>query len=239
MLKHYSPLCVGLGLLTLATSCAGSYAPIRPDRIATYQASAAHAPVDFSYQFDALRLHGNKKYVKKEARRGYHVAAVRVTNNSGRELNFSRDLNLVYGDRPIVPVAGTAAAQDMKQGVAIYLLYLLLNFNVGGTRDARTGATTGGTFIPTGPFIAGGNMLGASQANRNMRREFEEFDLTNRTIKPGETVYGIMSLRETSVAPMRLDLRPSTESTYAPTAAPVVLPAPMPSPPAASPQRTE
>lgn len=230
-------------LLTLATSCAGSYTPIRPDRVATYQSSAANAPVDFAYQFDALRLRGNKKYVKKEAKRGYHVAAVRVTNRTGRDLNFSRDLVLQYGDRPITPVAGTIAAHDMKQGVAIYLLYLLLNFNVGGTTDARTGATTGATYLPTGPFIAGGNMLGAGLANKNLRKEFETFDLTNRTIKPGETVYGILSLRETAVAPMRLELRPGTESTYvpapAPAAAPVVLPAPMPAPPAATPQRSD
>ncbi len=83
-----------MGLLTLATSCAGSYSPIRPDRVATYQASAVNAPVDFGYQFDALRLRGNKKYVKKEAKHGYHVTAVRVTNRTGRELNFSRDLVL-------------------------------------------------------------------------------------------------------------------------------------------------
>jgi len=137
-------------------------------------------------------------------------------------------------------VAGTIAAHDLKQGVAIYLLYLLLNFNVGGTTDARTGATSGGTYLPTGPFIAGGNMLGAGLANGNLRKEFETFDLTNRTIKPGETVYGILSLRETAVAPMRLELRPGTESTYVPataTAAPVVLPAPMPAPPGATPQR--
>ncbi len=239
MLKRYPSFCAGLSLLALTTGCAGSYAPIRPDRIATYQASAANAPVEFGYQYDVLRLHGNKKYVKKEAKRGYHVAAVRVTNRTERDLNFSRDLNLLYGDRPIMPVGGTAAAQDLKQGVAIYLLYVLLNVNVGGTVNNSTGATSGGTFLPTGPFIAGGNMLGASQANKNMRKEFEEFDLTNRIIKPGETVYGILSLRENSVAPMRLELRPGTESTYVPATAPVVLPAPMPAPPAASPRRDD
>ena len=241
MLKRYTYLWAGMGLLTLATSCAGSYTPIRPDRIATYQASAANAPVDFAYQFDALRLNGrNKKYRKKEAKKGYHVTAVRVTNRTGRELNFSRDLVLQYGDRPVTPVAATAAAQDLKQGVFIYLLYLPLNFTLAATTDIRTGVTTGGTFLPTGPLIAGGNILGASLANGNLRKEFETFDLTNRTIKPGETVYGILSLRETAVAPMRLELRPGTESTYVPAtapAAPVVLPAPMPAPPAATPQR--
>lgn len=228
-----------LAFTTLTTSCAGSYAPIRPTRIATYISSPASGPVDMGYQFDALRLGGsNKKYVKKEAKRGYHVAAIRVTNNWDRELNFSRDLVLQYGDRPIVPVPAAIAAQDMKQGVAIYLLYLLLNFNIGGTTDARTGATTGGTILPTGPFVAGGNMLGASIANTNMRKEFEAFDLTNRTIKPGETVYGIISVREMAVAPMRLVLRgdtppppaPAAALPAAPTSAPTSAPASAPAP---------
>ena len=231
-----------MGLLALATSCAGSYTPIRPDRIATYQASTTNAPVEFGYQFDALRLNGrNKKYLKHEAKKGYHVAAVRVTNRSGRELNFSRDLVLQYGDRPVTPVANAAAAQDLKQGVAIYLLYLLLNITITSSTSTNGYATSANTtFLPTGPLIAGGNMLGASLANGNMRKEFETFDLTNRTIKPGETVYGILSLRETAVAPMRLELRPGAASTYVPAvapAAPVVLPTPMPAPPAVTPQR--
>ena len=50
-------------------------------------------------------------------------------------------------------------------------------------------------------------MLGAGSANSNLRKEFTAYDLTNRTIKPGETVYGIMSMREVSVAPMRAELR--------------------------------
>ena len=221
-----------LALTTLTTGCAGSYTPIRPQRIATYISSPNSGPIDMGYQFDALRLgRSNKKYVKKEAKRGYHVAAIRVTNNWDRELNFSRDLVLQYGDRPIVPVPAAIAAQDMKQGAAIYLLYLLLNINVGGTRDVQTGVTTGGTFLPTGLFIAGGNILGASLANGNMRKEFEAFDLTNRTIKPGETVYGIISLRETTVAPMRLVLRGDTP----PPAAPAVPAAALPAAPSSTP----
>ncbi|WP_460619065.1 hypothetical protein [Hymenobacter ruber] len=226
-----------MGLLALATSCAGSYAPIRPKRFASYLASPSSGPVSFAYQFDALRLGGpNKKYVKKEMKKGYHVVAVRVTNNWDREINFSRDLTLLYGDRPIAPVPSTIAARDLRQGVAIYLLYLLGNVQVGGTVDPRTGATTGGTFLPTGIFMAGGNMLGAGLANSSLRKEFESYDLTNRTIKPGETVYGIMSLRETAVAPLRVEFRASTPPTApaaavpAPDTAPTATPAPATSP---------
>lgn len=145
--------------------------------------------------------------MKKENKFGYRVVAVRVTNNWDREVNFTRDLNLLYGERPIAIVPSAIAAHDLRQGVAIYLLYLLLNVQVGGTTDPRTGATTGGTFLPTGPFIAGGNMLVASGANTNLRKELAAYDLTNRVLKPGETVYGLLSLRETAVAPLRLEPR--------------------------------
>ena len=154
MKSHLPPL-YAAALLALTTGCAGSYVPIRPDRIATYISSPTSGPVEMAYQFDALRLGGkNKKYVKKETKRGYHVTAVRVTNRWDREVNFSRDLTLLYGDRPITPIAGSVAARDLKQGVAIYLLYLLVNTRVGATTDPRTGATTGGTIIPTGAVVA-------------------------------------------------------------------------------------
>lgn len=221
---HFTKLCA-VSLLALTTGCAGSYAPIRPDRVATYISSPSSGPVALAYQFDALRLNGgNKKYVKKEAKRGYHVAAVRVTNNWDREVNFSRDLTLLYGDRPITPIPGTIAARDMKQGVVIYLLYLLLNPTIGSTTDPRTGAITGGTTLPLGPLIAGANMLGAGSANGNMRKEFQAYDLTNRTLKPGETVYGLLCLRETAVAPLRVEMRtgptPPAPAAALPVAAP-------------------
>jgi hypothetical protein len=217
--------------LLFATGCAGSYTAVRPSQITNFgSSSSVNAPVEFSYQYNALAVHGgNKKYNKKERKRGYQTVVVRVKNNTANELNFSRDLELYFGDRPVVPVAALQAANDMKQGVAIYLLYLLLNFQVGATTtiNPNTGqsVTTGGTFIPTGPFIAGGNMLGASLANKNMRMEFVTNDLTNRTIKPGETVHGIISLRELNVAPLHLVMRNSAAITQPAPARPAAAPA--------------
>lgn len=207
------------GLLACTTGCAGSFSPIRPDKIATYTSVSSSSPVELGYQFDALRLAGgNKKYIKKEGKNGYHLTAVRVTNNGSQPVNFSQDMNLMYGDRPVAPVPAAVAAHDLKQGVAIYLLYLLLNVQVGGTTNPQTNVTTGGTFLPTGPFIAGGNMLGASGANANLRKNLEMYDLTNRVIKPGETVYGIVSLREMTVSPLRLEMR-GAKAAQAPAAA--------------------
>lgn len=227
MNPRFIQLCAA-GLLALTTGCAGSYTAIRPDKIATYTSSRSVGPVDFAYQFDALRLNGrNKKYVKKEAKKGYHVAAVRLTNNGNREVNFTRDLVLFYGDRAVTPMPSAVAAQDLKQGVAIYLLYLLANVTITKTNISSYGTISqSSTFLPTGPFIAGGNILGASSANGNMRKEFAARDLTNRNIKPGETVYGLVSFREPAVAPLRVEMTAATPAAAvpAPATAPTTAP---------------
>jgi hypothetical protein len=218
-------LAFGLAATTLLGSgCAASYTSINPERIATYQSSPTGAPVQFGYQYDALRQRGrNSKYAKKEQKHGYHVVAVRVTNTTASDLNFSRDAVLYSGDRPISPVAAPIAAQDMKQGVWIYLLYVLLNptFTTTTSVNGRTTASDG-TTLYVGPLIAGGNILGASMANANFRRDLEKYDLTNRIIHPGETVYGLISLRDPSVAPLRLELRTVAS---APVPAPAAVPA--------------
>jgi hypothetical protein len=229
---------LSLGLMActlLGSGCAGSYTPIRPDRMATFQSSPTTAPLQFSYQFDALRQRGrNKKYVKKEQKKGYHVVAVQIKNTTSSDINFSRDAVLYYGDRPVVPVASEIAASDMKQGVAIYLLYVLLNPTFTKTTTTNGYVTSSdGTTLYIGPLIAGGNMLGAGLANGNFRRELTQYDLTNRNIRPGETVYGLLSLRETSVAPLRLELR--TVASTTPTSAPAAAPTAPALPPASSP----
>lgn len=226
-----------LATTLLGSGCAASYTPMHPERVATYQSSPAGAPLQFGYQYDALRQRGrNKKYAKKEQKKGYHVVAVRVTNTTAADVNFSRDAVLYCGDRPVQPVAAQLAAQDMKQGVWIYLLYVLLNptFTKTTTTNGYTTASDG-TTLYIGPFIAGGNILGASLANGNFRRDLENNDLINRTIRPGETVYGLISLREPTVAPLRLELRTVASATPptsapAPVAAPALPPATTPTP---------
>ena len=227
MRKPSTRLAAVLAATVALSSCAGSYHAIRPERISNYQSTAQNgAPVEFEYHYSALRVNGpNKKYIKKERKQGYQVVAVKVKNNTSSDLNFSRDLELTFGDRAIIPVPGVQAANDMKQGVAIYLLYLLLNFNVGSYTTVNGQIVEDNRkFIPTGPFIAGGNMLGAGMANKNMRTEFARYDLTNKVLRPGETVYGIVPIREMNVAPLKLVLR--TSAAGVPASAPAAAPAP-------------
>lgn len=236
MQKTFTQVAAVVSAAVLLSGCAGSYRAIQPERITSYQpAGRAGDAVDFSYRYSALLTNGaNKKYVKKERKRGYQIVAVQLRNNTSTDLNFSRDLELSFGGRPIQPVSSLQASQDLKQGVAIYLLYILGIGQVGGTTNPYTGQTTGGTIFPWGPVAAGGNMLVASGANKNMRNELASYDLTNKVLRPGETVYGIIPLRESNVAPLRLTLR--TTAAVLPTTAPAPLAPPAPAPAQALPQ---
>ena len=126
MRNTFTRLTAVVSAATLLSGCAGSYHAIQPERITTYQPSgAAGSPVEFNYRYSALLTNGsNKKYVKKERKQGYQVVAVQIKNNTSTDLNFSRDLELTSGGRPIMPVPSVQAANDLKQGVAIYLLYI-------------------------------------------------------------------------------------------------------------------
>ncbi|MBG8552420.1 hypothetical protein [Hymenobacter guriensis] len=229
MQKPFTHLVAAATMAFALAGCAGSYRAIRPESITSYQSTSGKGgPIDFSYRYGALLTHGpNKKYVKKERKRGYQLVAVQVKNNTTAELNFSRDLELSFGDRPVQPVGSLQASEDLKQGVAIYLLYLPLNFRVVSTVSNNGGVVQDNSvFIPTGPFIAAGNMIGAGTANKNMRNELARYDLTNKVIRPGETVYGLLPLRETNVAPLKLTLRNSAAI------APVTVPSATPATPA-------
>jgi hypothetical protein len=47
-------------------------------------------------------------------------------------------------------------------------------------------------------------MVGAGGANQNFLKELNTFNLINKTIKPGETVYGIIGIRDIGYNPINI-----------------------------------
>ena len=164
--------------------------------------------MQYSYAYDVLGMQGNRKYVKKERKHGLRVVAVKIVNTTEQTLRLNDNLKLMVGNNQTVPVAPTIAARELKQGVPIYLLYLLLNFTVGGTQTTSNGVTTttGGNYIPSGPFIAGGNMIVAATANKNLKSELLRFNLIDKDIAPGQTVYGLVTIHSLTADPIRFEL---------------------------------
>lgn len=111
----------------LSYGCASSYNPIRPETVLyNYTELSADASISTGYAFDQLSVRNNKKYAKKEIKNSVRVISVKVVNNTDAPIQIGQDCRLFMGNREVLPLDGAAAAQRLKQGVPIYLLYSLL-----------------------------------------------------------------------------------------------------------------
>lgn len=200
-MKYFKFILVALAISVL-TSCASGYRNIEPATL-NYGSVDVAQDVTLQYQYEVLR----KKYAKKEYKKFIRVVAVKITNNSDRDLIFGRDVDLKYtdGNKPRV-LSQEKLFRELKQHPATHLFYLLLtplNFTV-NTTNSKSSTPIG---LALGPGLAAGNLITASSANGKFKREIEAYDLTGKVIKKGETVYGIIGLDTNSSAALKLDFK--------------------------------
>ena len=189
------------------SSCAASYQSVYPRNL-YYAEEVNYDGVEFSYQYDVLKQVGNRKYAKKEDKKGVQVVAVKLTNRTGRPLNFREDVSVLSGGAPIGLMQPEVVTQQVRRNVPIYSLYFLLSFMSHNTYDeyGRTKSSTPiGLFI--GPPIAIGNMAVAGSANKKFKEELLANNLLNRTIADGETVYGLIGIGENGYRPLSLKVK--------------------------------
>jgi hypothetical protein len=156
--------------------------------------------IDFSYKYGVLNERGNKKYVKKESLRGIKLVAVKITNNSDQAYVFGQNLKIHANGIPTNILEPQLIHQNLKQGVPIYLLYLLLTPMQLITEDSSTPIG-----LVIGPGVTAGNMIVAGSANDAFKTELESNYLYGKTINAGETVYGIIGIYDTGFSPLTVE----------------------------------
>lgn len=180
-------------------SCASGYKMIGPAGL-DYKSVKEDNGVKFEYKYDLLK---KKKYAKKEEKKGVKIVAVKITNTSGRDLTFGKDLILSYENGNAINIVDNDYAFDMlKQKTATYLLYLLL-MPVNLTRtETNNGFTETENIFPVGlilgPGIAGGNMIAAGSANKKFKQELMDYDINGKVIKDGDTEVGLIGIQTDS-----------------------------------------
>jgi hypothetical protein len=194
-----------LAFIVLFGSCATTYKPVYPSRV-NYTTNNLEGGIAFSYKYDVLRENGNKKYAKKEVSKGLKIVAVRISNFTDRTINVSNDLTFYLGNTPIIPVDPLLAKNTLRQIVPSYLPYLLLTL-------LRLDVTAGSSFnsypigLVLGPGLTIGNMAVAASANKNFQTELNDQSLFNKDIPKGETVYGLIGIRDVGYSPISLKLK--------------------------------
>ena len=178
-------------------SCASGYKEIMPDS-QNYLSSEENSGVLLEYKYNVLK---NKKYNKKENKKGVKVASLKITNKSGRDLIFGKNLQLVNSKGVNLPLATNKDVYNvLKQKSGFYFFYLLLTpMQIGGSAneygEIEDGVPAG---LVIGPGLALGNFLMANSANKKFNKELTDFDLYGRTIKNGETIYGLIGISSDS-----------------------------------------
>lgn len=189
-------------------SCASSYRPINPPTV-YYDSHDLKDGVKLSYKYDVLREKGNKKYSKKEDTKGIRVIAVKITNYTDSTINVS-DLIFTSGSNEIAPMDPIIIKNSIKQIVPSYLPYLLLTFlklYVTKVEDGVPNTEYYPIGYVLGPGITIGNMALAGSANEEFLRELNNYNILNRDIQKGETVYGIIGFRNSGYMPISLKFR--------------------------------
>lgn len=185
-----------LGVLFMG-SCASGYKAIDPATL-SYNSINKEQEVTLEYKYDLLE----KKYSKKEQKKDVRLVAVKITNNSGRDLIFGEDVRLSYENgNDLMLLEREKTFRALKQKPATYLFYLpltLLTLNITTTSsDYNSGQST--QSIPIGlilgPGLAGGNLYQAARANKKFKEDLLENDLYGKRIPKGETVYGLLGVR--------------------------------------------
>ncbi|MEE1961910.1 hypothetical protein V1387_04370 [Allomuricauda taeanensis] len=188
-------------------SCASSYKVPKPSDL-NFITQTSNDGLILQYRYDILE----SKYAKKELRKGIKIIAVKITNNSGKDYIFGKDLTLEYSSGREVHFMDRALTyKSIKQGSAIYSLYLLmtpLNLYTYSTNSYGLQEETSSTPIGLvlGPGLALVNILKSSSANRKFKEQLQDYDLIGKQIVVGETVYGIIPIKTASFDALHLKL---------------------------------
>ncbi|MEN7546447.1 hypothetical protein AAG747_00920 [Rapidithrix thailandica] len=179
----------------ILTSCASGYHTIAPNQI-NYSSTTSNNEIEFSYKYDVLHERGNKKYAKKESKKGIKLVAVKVVNNSGKPFIFGKDMYVYSGNMPVTLLESAHVHRELKQNVPIYLLYLLMT-PAKLTTTSSDGSSSSIPFgLVLGPGITAINMGVSGSANTKFKRELTANILNDRQINPGETVYGFIGIAD-------------------------------------------
>ena len=198
-----------IAMLLLATSCATKYNLVDPKSV-NFVSVYENENIKLEHKYDVLE----KKYAKKEVKKGLKVVAVKITNNSDKDVVFGRDIHLSYGqNEKIQVVENKKVFNTLKQSVPTYLLYMLLtpmqfttttSTNNGFQNNVNTNSTPIGLVV--GPGITATNMLIASGANKKFKEELTTYDLNGVTIKKGETKYGLVGIKTKSYDALKIEI---------------------------------
>ena len=180
----------------ILSSCASGFKTINLNTL-NYLSNNTDKGVRLDYKYNLL----NKKYAKKEIKKGIKLVAIKITNNTDTDLVLGEDIKLTYNNgQELIILDDKKTYNSLKQGVATYLLYLLLTpMNLYTTKTNSNGFQEQTSSTPiglvVGPGLTVGNMIAAGSANKKFKTDLSTYKIYGTTIKKGSTSYGLIGVK--------------------------------------------
>lgn len=198
---------LSLAMIALLGSCASAYKNMNLGSL-NYISNSTDENVKLEYKYELL----NKKYKKKELAKGVRLIAVKITNDSGRDLMFGKDIKLTYQDGSTIYIMENEKVfSALKQSVPSYLWYLLLTPVNLYTNESQNGFQTETTSTPIGlvigPGLAGVNMIAASSSNKKFQQDLLNYNVNGVTIKSGENIAGLVGIRSDDYNAIKINIK--------------------------------
>ncbi|MDX1461464.1 MAG: hypothetical protein R3359_00290 [Marinirhabdus sp.] len=205
-MRHFYPIALLMFILSLQ-SCASGYT-VSDVSTRSYVSNDSTAGVTLNYKYNIL----TKKYAKKERKKEIKVLAVKIENHSDTFYTVGRNLNVQNGSGFEYSLLDSEMAfSTLKQKPATYLFYLLLTPLNLQTIENKNGFQEAKNIFPIGlilgPAITGGNMIVAGSANKKFKADLESNNVLGKTIKPGETLDGLLIINSATFESLRLKLK--------------------------------
>lgn len=187
----------------LMSSCAAIYNPIEPSYL-SYELAGNYNGLKLSYRYGILAELNNKRYARKESKQKIKLVAVKIENTSNKALVIGSDFNLTSNGQAIEFIKSAEAYQKLKQKnwPALGFLLLALTPPVQTTNGASVADFPLG--MVAGPMLAAGNIFVAINANKQFQSELQSNTILGSTIKPQETIYGIITLNSDQENPIEI-----------------------------------
>lgn len=169
-----------------------------------YKDCAETGGMRYCYKHNPLGSAGNKKLCKKELKNGVKLIALKIENNTGRDILFKRDVKIYMGEELVIPIEAKQMYNQLKQRPAPYLLwsfFWVILFVGNGHGEPPTAYP-----IPVGAIIGVTNMARAKLGNEGLMYELTKYNILSKEIKSGETVYGLMGISSEKALPITLKI---------------------------------
>lgn len=113
------------------------------------------------------------------------------TNETDRVIHFGEDVAIYFGDNLITALRPEEVHREVRQISGLYMLWGLFWITISNCENSDCKVIP----LPVGLLIGLANMTAAKRANNYFIDDLTRQSLMNKTVAPGETVYGILPIR--------------------------------------------